>query len=606
MNVKKRQNTDLPDRSPTKWGIIVTLFALLVNVGFVLESHRSVVFQIPVVDAASYWNQAQALAQGQAPAAKPFWQPPLYVYSLAALLRCGLDTPLAVRLVHAAVGAAIALLCFLIARRCAGMRVGLIAAGLVTFYGPLLFFSTQLLPTGPATALNLLALWCWLHVMARPAWAWSLASGLAIGLAALMVSNILIVVPVMIAWLAWKIIRPTDRARWIEVALTLLIGVAVVILPVSLRNYAVSGQKVLISTNGGINLFIGNNAQAADTIAIRPGVAWEQLVARPYRQGARNDAEADAFFLRTVWTYVREHPGAWLAGMARKTLHLLNGREVPRNVDLYVFRPHSALLAITTSRRGSVGLPFGLLAPLALWGLATAWRGGSAPRVLALYVLIYAGSIVLFFPTSRYLMPMLPAMVVLAVCGGLRLLDHETPLRERRIGLAMVLSLLVLLNLPVWLPTDAVNFESDLETNLGVGLQTRGDLHAAMTHYRKAIELNPVNADAYRFMGTTYRVQGRQTAARWHLEQALRLSPDHAHALQDLAIMAFEDGDTQRAVDILMRVLTLTPDNRHAMVNLGIGLMKLGRADEAQNWFMRAGVMGTAGVDLGKLRQFQR
>ena len=78
----------------------------------------------------------------------------------------------------------------------------------------------------------------------------------------------------------------------------------------------------------------------------------------------------------------------------------------------------------------------------------------------------------------------------------------------------------MLLNLPVWLPTDAVNFESDLETNVGVGLQTRGDLDAATGHYRKAIELNPVNADAYRFLGTAYRDQGRQTAARWTGESA--------------------------------------------------------------------------------------
>ena len=178
--------------------------------------------------------------------------------------------------------------------------------------------------------------------------------------------------------------------------------------------------------------------------------------------------------------------------------------------------------------------------------------------------------------------------------------------RERVTGLVSVCLLGILLNLPVWLPTDAINFASDLESNVGVGLQARGRTDEAVAHYRAAIELDPGHADAFRFLGTAHRAQGRRTAARWHLQQAVRLNPDHANALQDLAIMAFEDGHTQDAVDLLGRVLALTPDNRHAMVNLGIGFTKLGREAEARTWFTQAGVMGPAGLDLEKLKAFQR
>ena len=68
-----------PQRQWPYW-LILAVVALSVHVAFVAESNRHTLFQIPVIDAASYHKQALAIVQGSAPAHRAFWQPPLYPY----------------------------------------------------------------------------------------------------------------------------------------------------------------------------------------------------------------------------------------------------------------------------------------------------------------------------------------------------------------------------------------------------------------------------------------------------------------------------------------------------------------------------------------------
>jgi len=563
--------------------------ALAVHAGFVLHGQADVVFRIPLVDAASYLNQAAALAAGESPPAQPFWQPPLYPYLLAALVRATGGNVTALRLMQGLCGAAVAVLVYRLARAAAPRPVAAAAAAASILYGPLLLFNSRLLPTGPAVALGLLTLWCWTRLDRSPNPLRGLLAGLSAGVTALTVANILALVPVMLAGLLVRAARARRATPFAPAAGALLAGVLLAVLPVTIRNRVVAGQWVLLSTNAGINLYIGNNPAMERTLAVRPGIDWDRLAAIPYRAGARNAAEADRMFRARVLAYAAQRPAAFAAGLRRKAAWALNAREMPRNVDLYAFRRHAPLLRPLVWRAGGFAFPLGLVLPLALWGAAAATRRRALPWTYAAYALVYGASVVLFFPASRYLLPVAPVLLIGAAGGAADLWALRG--RERALGLAAVAAAAVLVNLPLPLPTDTINAAAELHRLTGVGLQTRGRTADAIAQYRAALALEPRSADTHRYLATALRARGDTAGQMQHLRRAVALRPDHDAALQDLAVALYRRGRVEDAVALLRRVLELNPDNRNAMKNLAVGLLHLKREDEARLWLRRAGVL---------------
>jgi len=168
------------------------------------------------------------------------------------------------------------LLIVALGRRAFSPAVGWLAAGAAAFYGPFLYFEGELLAASLAVFLNALALLALVWAAAgeqgrecRSAAAaaagtgarW-LAAGLLLGLAALTVASVLLFVPLALVW-SW---RRSNRSGFRAVG-ALLLGMVLIVGPVSLRNHLVGGEWVLISHNAGINFI---SAITPSTTALRP------------------------------------------------------------------------------------------------------------------------------------------------------------------------------------------------------------------------------------------------------------------------------------------------------------------------------------------------
>jgi tetratricopeptide (TPR) repeat protein len=98
---------------------------------------------------------------------------------------------------------------------------------------------------------------------------------------------------------------------------------------------------------------------------------------------------------------------------------------------------------------------------------------------------------------------------------------------------------------------------------IGNSRAVTGELEAAATHYRKALELNPGNA-AYCFaLGKVLGEMGPtrlQESVRW-LEQALEFKPDDAPAKFALALAYEKTGNLERAGSLLEDVTMRFPDD---------------------------------------------
>ncbi|GAF83637.1 unnamed protein product, partial [marine sediment metagenome] len=199
----------------------------------------------------------------------PFFRPPGYPYLLATAYRLGGLRYAAPRIIQIILGIVGCLLAALFARRWYGAGVGLVAAVLMSTYWVLIYFEGEL----HAPALLIVLLWAMVSFVAR----WTermrfgsaVAAGILLGLAALVRPNVLALAPAILVWAAWIARRHRLGRCYVWAGAGLLAGMAATIAPVTVRNYAVSGDFVLISSNGGINFFIGNNADATGQVADR-------------------------------------------------------------------------------------------------------------------------------------------------------------------------------------------------------------------------------------------------------------------------------------------------------------------------------------------------
>jgi tetratricopeptide (TPR) repeat protein len=572
--------------------LIPAVVTLAVHLAFVFETRNSDSFRFPLIDAATYHRQAASAAAGNPLAPGPFWQPPLYPFALSLVYRVADQNMLMVRMLQALLAALTSVLTTIAARHVLSRPLAALTGCLVGLYGPLLFFSSQLLPTGAAAAFNMAAIASGLSLLKKPHWSKALGTGVLIGLGALTVPNILFALPAVLL-LVFVVHRQTQTPGTGRAIACLLIGTTLTILPVTARNWLVSDQAVLISTNGGINLYIGNNPDRAKTIAIRPGIDWDRFASTPLREDvAKTPAESQQYFIRKTLHYARTQPGAFLAGMVIKFRQLLSGPEIPRNTDLYAFRQESALLRVLAWRLGSFGFPFGIMGPLALIGAILMLRHGARSALPASWLLLYMASVVLFFPASRYLIPIVPCMLIAAVVAGRDAIRGLTGTTCRDVKpAALALCLMVICAIPVALPTQAVDFESERRLYTGIALQVRGEKEAALAHYDAAVKSGPLMADTWFHRGTLLRETGKPTGAMASHLKALSLNPNHTRAMNDLAVLLFNSKKTEEAVSLLRRSIELDPLNRQTMNNLAIGLLAQGKIDEANIWRIRAGQM---------------
>ncbi|WP_418602702.1 hypothetical protein [Mycolicibacterium sp. SCSIO 43805] len=189
---------------------------------------------------------------------------------------------------------------------CIGSRLaqsswGALAGVAILLYPLNIYTATTLYPQAFATLL-IMALWLTAirisdSTQAKPTALYAL-SGLLAGLLALAVPTLALTGVVIILWVAIQ--ARSDRLRALIIQ---GLGLAMPIAAWTLRNAAVIGSPVPLSTSGGINLLIGNNATATGSSGV--GVAIEQ-----YKSAAAhmNEVDADRYFRKSALEWIQSNP----------------------------------------------------------------------------------------------------------------------------------------------------------------------------------------------------------------------------------------------------------------------------------------------------------
>jgi tetratricopeptide (TPR) repeat protein len=557
--------------------------ALVIRLVHLWQIRRAPFFAVLMGDSRTYDAWAQQIARGDWMGQDVFYQAPLYPYFLGAMYGLlGRDLSV-VRICQAVIGSLACVLVGLAACRLFSKLAGVIAGFMLALYAPAIFFDSLLQKTLLDVFFICLMLWLLSRLLMKPPsgpWPWFWL-GVAMGGLSLTRENALIFAVVILGWTivrAWGSISEQRRT-----AGSVLLGLAIVLLPVLGRNWVVGGEFYLTTAQFGPNFYIGNNPRATGTYApLRQGrgsaeyeredatALAEQSLHRPL-----SPSEVSSYWTGEALTFIRSQPLAWMRLLGRKVALLWNATEMMDTESQQTHAEWSTPIWLT----GSVG-HFGVLVPLALLGVWVTWFRRRELWVLYVLMLAYAATVVLFYVFARYRYPLVPFLVLFAsagLAGSARFLRSRSALHVAA-ALGTVIALAIFVNRPM-LATDLM--QAVTESNLGEALQQDGKYEEAIQHYRRAIALRPDWAPPHNNIGTALQAQGLSDQAVAHFERALSLQPDYPRAHFNLGIALLAQGKSLQAIEQFREALRLEPGNARAHVNLSTALLDVERFKEA-------------------------
>ncbi len=549
-----------------------TLFALLSATAALRLAPLLAVRDAPFVgqlalDSQEYDRWARVIAAGDWLGSAPFFQAPLYPYIVAVVYRLFAPAPLAVYLLQIAVAVVGCWALVRAAEALAGPRAAGATGFLFALYTPFWFYDAQLMKESFAVSAVCLLLMLVLKARSSDRLSPWFAVGLVCAFLALLRENMLLVVPFLL-WLTW---REKTGKEWMSAVRRcglLLLGLALPLSVVASRNAALGGGFLPTTSQGGVNFWIGNNPLADGTYRpLVPGqqvpgyeragarILAEQAVGHPLAAG-----EVSGYWFRRALSWARAEPGAFVRLQFAKLGLYWDGYEWPDAVDYYWMKTQSRPLALPL-------LEWSAAALLALWGLLLERRRLAVWAPVLAFELGWMLSVVAFFVFSRYRLPAVPGLLLLAAIPLARAAEAFS-LGERRKSGAMWAGVAIL-----WLVPHVPGYaaRTDLvEFNLGRLAEERGDRAEAAAHYERTLAADPKNLSATLNLGTLAARAGDFATAKTCFERAVALAPDSDDAHADLGGALLALGDLPGAERELTRALELNPENRFARHNLEV------------------------------------
>jgi tetratricopeptide (TPR) repeat protein len=582
---------------PVFWLILAA--AALLRLMYFMEIRTRPDFTCPGLDAGyhDYWARGIAFGQWTPPydqpdpmiRSQPYFRPPGYPFFLALVYRLTGGRPAPAHLAQFALGVLNVALAFRFARRRFGATAAAIAAALAATYWVFLYYEGEWLE--PALLVTL----TWLLLLALDRWLETrkeillICAGLALGASALVRPNALFLLPAAAAWTVWILHPPRWWGREAQRALALLAtGALLMVAPVALRNALVGRDAVLISSNGGINLLLGQDREAVADHASDATGNWScfdypAMMAQASAEAGRplKASETSARYARQARELMLRRPRETLSLLALKTFLFWGPLEVSNNKIEELERTDSRVL-----RRLPVRFPFVLAGSLLGFFLLSRRRNepGEGHRasfqmavLLALFTGVYFLSFLPFIAAGQYRAPLTPILMALAGAGGAEIARLAA---RRRFGAATaglaagaLVWAIVSVNFTGYRPNPA-----RWHLTRAIAADRAGMPAEAEREYRAALRDNPDLGVVHNRLGVLLAKQERVAEALPCFEAAVAADPASVEARFNLGLALALNYRWSEAIPYFESVLRDRPDHVDARLNLEHARSLLGRA----------------------------
>jgi hypothetical protein len=330
--------------------------------------------------------------------------------------------------VQALLGAMVPLLLYAAGRRLASARVGLAAAALGAVYAPAIFYEGLTVKFALVPFAFAALLWA----LAAGA---AVAAGAATALAVALRPNAIVALPLGLVWIASR----SEARSATRTILLFAMGLVVVAAPLALRR-SLSAERGDAASLWGIHFYVGSQPRGDGGYAQVVGVSDDvfghvddaRAVAEASRGRPLTPGEVSRYWFGRGIDEITRDPTAYVRLLGRKVRRIVApGEENDFGDEWAEYAARSAALR--------AGIGFGTVAPLAALGLLIAVTRRSALLWSAALAAAYVVTLLLFFVTGRYRLPLVPPFLLLAGAGLVWLADLWTTRRPVALAVAAVL-----------------------------------------------------------------------------------------------------------------------------------------------------------------------
>ena len=587
------------------------LFSAAVRVFFHVQLSGTDLATVPLLDSETYHDWAARLVAGDWGWNETYWMGPLYPHFLALVyLGFGVGGQ-EVLLIQLGMSLLNVWLVFRFARDLLcdlpeqDGWVALLAAALFAFYGAPVFYAGNLLMATLVTTLYLVTGLQTIRAVNNPSLKNWLILGLVTGLTSLARGNVLLLLaglPVLL----WKT-APGSAHRWKNTA-ALILGGVLMLAPVTLRNLIVADDFVLLTSNGGVNLLIGQQhdykgifAPVMEEAQAEFDPSMETTLERELGRDLKG-SEVSRILTQRAWRMFRDNLASMPLHYARKAYRFWNGYELPQIVSYDYWKTQFSALWV-------LPVPFVLLSALGLLGFR--FLPTTARWIMLVLIGVYFLSLLPFFPTSRYRQPIAPLLAINAAVFVLAMVRGRA---NRGIWLSAAV-VLVLALLPRWASLDQAEILWQVHLHESSRASKHGDLNRTLAKGRQAEEVRPGLADTpfhlslyledleahdealaalelarirrpdnrlipYR-IGRNYEQMEQYNEALAAYEQASFLDPDWAYPYLRGGLVMNRQDRRVRALDLMEKAYERSPGHFRVRSNLASLYAENGRPDRA-------------------------
>ncbi|MEW6411619.1 MAG: glycosyltransferase family 39 protein [Candidatus Zixiibacteriota bacterium] len=535
--------------------IAVIIIATILRLIYLEAYHDLPLWDQLTVDNYYHHNWALSIANGNLLGDTTYFRAPFYVFCLAALYSVLGASLWVARIFGLVIGLTSILMTYKIGRRVFGHKVGLLAATIHALYPVTLYFEFELLLDPLFTLLFQIAIYRALIWWESQRTLDMFYCGLWLGLAAITRPTAMILVPIVFIVIAsirkWTL--PT-----IKHCVAFVLGIILIVLPITVRNIVVADDPVLIASQGGINFYIGNNEAADGISAAMPeplGFNWriQQITFIAERDLGKklSPGEVSTYWFNKALQWIQQNPASFISLYLEKLYRHVSNREISNNRNLDHFFDQVLILK-------SNPLSFGILFALSVVGVFLVW--GRNNRALLLYTIIICYMLVsaLFFFNSRFRLPLLPIFFVLS-SYSLYWLSQRLTKHPKQVLLPLAAAVLfglfsfhMIVKLPEGAPSQYLTsqglyylnngeYRKALQTfqiaraidptfpetnlNIGAAFVRLGKLDSALYYFDREHEFNPLRPKTYTNIASVHLLRNQPRMALQEVEKTLQAMP---------------------------------------------------------------------------------
>jgi len=516
--------------------LLVTVLALLFRLIHLWEVWGTPFFEHLHTDPLMYHNWALEIIQGDyiGKSHPVFYLSPLYPYFLALVYALTGPSPLFACLLQVILSTLSSGMVFHLGNRIFGPVPGLIAGVLAALYGMFIFYSSLLLGVTLIIFLNLCMLVCLVEGLRDSRWWKWILAGFCCGLSAGARGTVILFVPFALFALLLYFGRQEWRG-WLKAEILFLMTAILFISPLTIHNWYVGGDVVLLTSNAGANLYIGNNLHS-DGIYIRNaryqgrpmGLSVREQQANfpevAKKETGRSDlkpSEISRFWIKKTGEQIEENPKSWLKLIGNKIRYFFNAYEVPNNRNYYFSKRFSPLLNLPL-------LSLGVIFPFSILGMVVSWRSRRDHFLLYGYFFAHFIALITFFVNGRYRLVIVPVLLIYAAASFQWIYSKIQQKRFFTLALPAV-SILFIYGI-TYSSVPRIGYRANYY-NLGNAYRDLGQPEEALACYDEAVRISPNFYHGYFNKGKLLVKMRRFDEAKAALKQAIKLAQSNNDTL---------------------------------------------------------------------------